>query len=108
MVTDEAVLSFFREQLPVLGLLPTQNNLLSIDDILQEYTEPEDLLPVISKYEHVFGVDISSMNIDNYYPWKVSWFFRKWFTKKPIKQTSHPLTVRMFSESAKAGRWLYE
>lgn len=103
-ITDEAVLSFFREQLPVQGLFPTQSNMLSIDDILQEYTEPEDLLPVISKYEKFFSVDISSMNIENYYPWRVSWFFRKWFTKKPVKQTSRPLTIRMFAESAKAGR----
>ncbi|WP_146086299.1 DUF1493 family protein, partial [Enterobacter sichuanensis] len=27
---------------------------------------------------------------------------------KPVKQISKPLTVRMFAESAKAGRWLYD
>ncbi|MDF2779098.1 MAG: hypothetical protein K0S90_2621 [Enterobacteriaceae bacterium] len=33
--------------------------------------------------------------------------FRKWFTQKPIRQTAEPLTVKMFAESARAGKWLY-
>ncbi|WP_367143801.1 DUF1493 family protein [Pantoea stewartii] len=46
------------------------------------------------------------MNIDNDYPWKMSWFFRKGFTTEPVKQDKNLLTVKMFAESVKAGRWL--
>lgn len=34
--------------------------------------------------------------------------FRKWFTRESLRQVYKPLTVRMFAESAKAGRWLYD
>lgn len=107
MVTDEEILFFFRKELPVLGWLPTLDNAPGMNDILQEYTEPDDLMPVIVKYGQRFSVDISLINMENYYPWKTSWFFRKWFTKKPVAQISKPLTIKMFAESAKAGRWLY-
>ncbi|MBU9821922.1 DUF1493 family protein, partial [Rahnella sp. BCC 1045] len=43
-----------------------------------------------------------------YYPWEMEWFFRSWFTKKPLVQTKKPLTVKMFAESARAGKWLYD
>ncbi|KAB0551479.1 MULTISPECIES: DUF1493 family protein [Pantoea] len=36
----------------------------------------------------------------------MSWFFRKWFTTEPVKQDKNSLTVKMFAESVKAGRWL--
>ena len=108
MVTDEKVLLFFREELPVLGWLPVKDNAPGMNDILQEYTEPEDLMPAIIKYGQVFDVDITSIKMERYYPWKISWFFRKWFTKNPVKQISQPLTIKMFAESAKAGRWLYD
>ncbi|MGX7396288.1 DUF1493 family protein, partial [Enterobacter sp. ESY66] len=35
-------------------------------------------------------------------------FFRKWFTKEPVKQISKPLTVRMFDEAVKAGKWIHD
>ncbi len=81
---------------------------LGLDDVLQEYAEADDLVIAINKYDEHFKVDVSAMNLDNYYPWNIPWFFRKWFTKKPVVQTSKPLTVRMFAESAKAGRWLFD
>lgn len=55
----EAVLSFFRDQFPVSGVFPTQSNALGMNDILQKYTEPEDLIPAIIKYGQVFDVDIT-------------------------------------------------
>ncbi|MCG8709197.1 DUF1493 family protein [Brenneria sp. 4F2] len=107
MVMENDVLTFFQNELPILGWLPTKNNAVGIDDVLQEYTEQEDLFPVIEKFGHHFGVDLSVMDMSEYYPWVIPWFFRKWFTSKPVIQTKRPLTVRMFAESAKAGRWLY-
>ncbi|EML7264994.1 DUF1493 family protein [Raoultella ornithinolytica] len=108
MVTDNEVLEFFQKELPVLGTLTGKLIPLEMDDVLQEYAEDDDLVFCMNKYSEKFDVDISAMNYGYYYPWFNTWFFRKWFTRKPVKQVSKPLTVRMFAESAKAGRWLYD
>ncbi|MGQ8818531.1 DUF1493 family protein [Serratia sp. NA_13] len=107
MVTDENVLMFFRGQLPKVTTLWLKPVLLQPDDILQEFSEVEDLALVIDKYSTQFDIDVSELNIEDYYPWEIPWFFRKWFIASPVKQSKKPLTVRMFAESAKAGRWLY-
>lgn len=107
MLTENEVLTFFQNELPVLGWLPTKRNRVKIDDTLQEYTE-EDLFPVIEKFSHHFSIDLSAMDMNQYYPWTTPWFFRPWFTRRPVKQVKKPLTVKMFAESAKAGRWLYD
>ena len=108
MVINDEVLNFFREELPVIKYLGVKNVPLEMDTVLQEFADAEDLIPAIDKYSDNFNIDVSTLNIENYYPWEIPWFFRKWFTKKPVKQTRKPLTVKMFAESAKAGRWLYD
>lgn len=108
MVTDEEVLSFFRNELPVLATLRLKPVPLTLDDTLQEYAPADDLVRAINKYDAVFNVDVSHLNLNNYYPWKIPWFFRQWFRKKPVIQSKKPLRVRMFAESARAGRWLYD
>ncbi|PKH21368.1 cytoplasmic protein [Enterobacterales bacterium CwR94] len=108
MNLNDEVLSFFREEISTLGSLSGKLELLELDTILQDYAETDELVYAIDKYDEVFKVDVSVINLGNYYPWKTGWFFRKWFTKEPIMQVSKPLTVRMFAESAKAGKWLYD
>lgn len=108
MVNEEEVLAFFQNELPVLGTFTGKLIPLQLDDILQDYTEDDDLAFCMDKFSIQFHVDITRMNYNAYYPWFRIWFFRKWFTNKPVKQISKPLTVRMFAESAKAGRWLYD
>lgn len=108
MVNEQDVLTFFRNELPVLGTFTGKLIPLQLDDILQDYTEDDDLAFCMDKFSIQFHVDITRMNYNAYYPWFRTWLFRKWFTNKPVKQISKPLTVRMFAESAKAGRWLYD
>ena len=108
MENEQDVLTFFRNELPVLGTFTGKLIPLQLDDILQDYTEDDDLAFCMDKFSIQFHVDITRMNYNAYYPWFRTWFFRKWFTNKPVKQISKPLTVRMFAESAKAGRWLYD
>lgn len=108
MVTDQEVLELFRKELPVSGTFTGKLIPLELDDILQDYADDDDLIYCINKYDSFFNVDMSAMNYQKYYPWFRTWFFRRWFTDKPVKQISKPLTVRMFAESAKAGRWLYD
>lgn len=108
MVTNEEVLNFFRDELSVLATWRFKQIPLQLDDILQEYSAWDELPDAIEKFGEQFNVDVSVINFDAYYPWEIPWFFRKWFTKKPVRQTAKPLTMRMFAESAKAGRWLYD
>ncbi|GAL56821.1 hypothetical protein EV102420_02_04260 [Pseudescherichia vulneris NBRC 102420] len=107
MVTDSEVLDLFRDELPVMGTLTGKMIPLQLDDALQAYTEFDDLSFAIDKYSKKYEVDVSVIDFSAYYPWEIEWFFRKWFTKKPIRQTTEPLTVKMFAESARAGEWLY-
>jgi Protein of unknown function (DUF1493) len=108
MVTDSDILAFFRNKLPEKATWIFKRIPFEMDDILQEYIESDDMVYAINDYVEKFGVDVSTMNFDNYYPWERAWFFRKWFTEKPLKQTKKALTIKMFSESAIAGYWLYE
>lgn len=108
MVTDAEVLSFFQEELSLPVSLSGKADVLELDTTLQDYAEDDELFYAIEKYSDVFHVDISDFDWGSYYPWRTQWFFRKWFSKSPLKQDKPPLTVRMFAESAKAGRWLYD
>lgn len=108
MVTDSEVLAFFRGELSLMTTLAMKPIPVEMDTPLQGYAPADELGDAIEKYDEVFGVDVSKLDMDHYYPWKIEWFFRKWFTHMPVKQTKRPLTVRMFAESAKAGRWLYD
>lgn len=108
MVTDEEVLEFFRNELPLVAALPYRPVPVELGTILQEYADPEDLAQAIDRYSEKFSVDVSELHIDAYLPWAIPWFFRRWFTNKPVRQSKKMLTVRMFAESAKAGKWLYD
>lgn len=108
MVTDDSMLSFFREKLPQQATLTFKPIPLELDDVLQNYCDSDDVIYAINECFEEFFLDTAGMNLDHYFPWRTPWFFRKWFTQKPLEQTSKPLTVRMFAESARAGRWLYD
>lgn len=105
---DDKVLAFFRHELPLMTTLTLKPIPIEMDTPLQSYAESDDIGYAIDKYDEVFGIDVSALDMAHYYPWKTEWFFRNWFTKKPIIQAKKPLTVRMFAESARAGRWLYD
>lgn len=107
MVTEQEMLEFFRQKLPELRTLSGKPVLLQMDDVLQEYAEVEDIALVIDAFSDCYGIEIAALNIENYFPWRIPFFFRKWFTDTPVKQTRQPLTVRMFLTSAQAGLWLY-
>lgn len=107
MVTDTEILRFFLDELSLPVSFSGKADKLELDTPLQEYAEGDELHYAIEKYSALFHVDVSDFNWSNYYPWRTQWFFRKWFSKNPLKQNKPSLTVRMFAESAKAGRWLY-
>ncbi|WP_034916024.1 MULTISPECIES: DUF1493 family protein [Erwinia] len=108
MISDNDVLKFFREEISTLATITFKKIPLELDTALQSYSEIDELIYAIEKYDEKFNVNTSDIDMNHYYPWKDEWFFRKWFTRKPVRQSSKPLTVRMFAESARAGKWLYD
>lgn len=50
MVTDEEILEFFRDELPVMGTLTGKMIPLQMDDALQYYTSFDDLSFTMDKY----------------------------------------------------------
>lgn len=107
---EDNVLAFFRDELSVplaSNFKPVQ---LEMDTVLQDYAEPDEFPYAIEKYDQVFGVDVSAIDMKHYYPWENLPRLTRWFKAKrsDVEQTRKPLTVRMFAESAKAGRWLYD
>ena len=112
MVSDADVLAFFREELsrPVnrkLRAVP-----LELETLLQDYAAADELPYVINDYCNKYGVDISAMDMRNYFPWENLPFSQRFFKGRSFKNMvtakRKALTVKMFAESAKAGRWLYD
>lgn len=111
MVNEKDVLIFFRDELSTPVNWKFQRSPLEMDTLLQEYAELDELPWAINDYRDRFGVDISNMDMRYYFPWEYMPFFKRLFSRRGFRDaiiaTRKPLTVRMFAESAKAGRWLY-
>lgn len=108
MVDENEILEFFRSELSLMTTWKFQPIPIEFDTPLQGYAGWDELPYTIDDFGEKYGVDVSLINFEAYYPWKVESVFRKYISKEPIQQISKPLTVRMFAESAKAGRWLYD
>lgn len=76
---------------------------ISDQEILQESFEREDIADLINALATKLAVNCTDFDLDNYFPWKPKSFF----IKKKNNVGKAPLTLSMFIDSAKAGRWLY-
>lgn len=100
--TDEQYRAFILDNLPrVTTLFKTVD--ISDDEALQETFEREDISDLIDALSTKLSVNSEKFHMDNHFPWKRKSFF----TKKNNNVGKEPLTLRMFIDSAKAGRWLY-
>lgn len=71
----------------------------------------DDLHYVLIKYEQIFKMDLSGVKWHYYFPWQNIPRLKRWFGKikqKEVEASRLPLTVRMFAESAEAGKWLFD
>lgn len=108
MVTDSEVLEFFRGELSLAVTFTFKPVPIELDTPLQGYAEWDELPYAVEDFGEKYNLDVSAIDFEAYYPWERESVYRKWFTKKSIRQVSKPLTVRMFAKSARAGRWLYD
>ena len=100
--SDDQYRAFILDNLPrVTALFKTVD--ISDDKALQETFEREDISDLVDALSKKLSVNCDNFHMDNHFPWKPKTFF----TKKNNNADKVPLTLRMFIDSAKAGRWLY-
>ncbi|MEX0562501.1 DUF1493 family protein [Raoultella terrigena] len=106
---SEEVLALFRKE--ISGYLDGGWNEipLELDDDLFD-APGDDLHDALDKFEDRFNVDLSAVKWSSYFPWENTPRLTRWFKAKreDIERTRKPLTIRMFAESAKAGKWLFD
>ncbi|MFW0700180.1 DUF1493 family protein [Pantoea sp. R13S299] len=102
-VTPDAVREFILRELPLVTTFLLKKIEVGDDDILQEQYEADDIAEMAKKFFDDFDVQPAGFNPGAYFPWKTS----SLFSRVPVKQNKKPLTIRMFIESARAGRWLF-
>ncbi|HBU0507931.1 TPA: DUF1493 family protein [Klebsiella pneumoniae] len=70
----------------------------------------DDLHEALDKFEKKFNVDLSKVRWSSYFPWENTPLLTRWFKLKreDAERPRKPLTVKMFAESAEAGKWLYD
>ncbi|HDT1286451.1 TPA: DUF1493 family protein [Enterobacter asburiae] len=103
------VLFMFRDEIP--GYLDNDWKEVPLELDSDLFDSPgDDLHDALTRYEKEFNVDLSGVDWSHYFPWQNTPLLKRWFRLKreEIEATRIPLTVRMFAESAKAGKWLYD
>ncbi|WP_312685744.1 DUF1493 family protein [Kosakonia sp.] len=66
--------------------------------------DQDDVEELVDEYSKEFNVDMSDFHLEKYYP-PVNFSWNPF--KKPEPVDIQELTIDMFIQSAKAGRWLY-
>ena len=107
-ITDE-VLALFRDEIPGYQDDHGKEIPLELDSDLFDYPR-DDLEDAIRKYKERFGINLDNLDWSLYLPWESAPLLQRWFKLKreEVETTRLPLTVRMFAESAEAGKWLYQ
>lgn len=109
MTIADEVLSLFREEIP--GYLDSQWKEIPLELDSDLFNCPrDDLEDAIRKYQAQFNISLEALNWSLYFPWEYTPLFKRWFALKreQVESNRLPLTVRMFAESAEAGKWIYD
>ncbi|EOC1299776.1 DUF1493 family protein [Cronobacter dublinensis] len=102
-ISDEDIKATILNELPRVTSFTLKKQEPDIDIPLQEIFEVEDIAEMAQTLFSHFGTEHSRFDLTAYFPWKTPGLF----SRKPVIQDKTPLTIRMFVESVKAGRWLY-
>lgn len=101
--SDEGIREFLLEHLPKVTSFFKKVN-ISDDEALQDIFESEDLAALVNDLSSELNIDCENFNMLRYFPWNSESIF----DRHPDNTGKAPLSLRMFVESAKAGRWLYD
>ncbi|EOL8970540.1 DUF1493 family protein [Cronobacter dublinensis] len=102
-ISDEDIKATILNELPRVTSFTLKKQEPDIDTPLQEIFEVEDIAEMAQTLFSHFGTEHSRFDLTAYFPWKTPGLF----SRKPVIQDKTPLTIRMFVESVKAGRWVY-
>ncbi|WP_336277329.1 DUF1493 family protein [Cronobacter dublinensis] len=102
-ISDEDIKATILNELPRVTSFTLKKQEPDIDTPLQDIFEVEDIAEMAQALFSHFGTEHSRFDLTTYFPWKTPGLF----SRKPVIQDKTPLTIRMFVESVKAGRWLY-
>ncbi|ELQ6171245.1 DUF1493 family protein [Cronobacter dublinensis] len=102
-ISDEDIKVTILKELPRVTSFTLKKQEPDLDSPLQEMFEVEDITEMAQTLFSHFGTEHSRFDLTAYFPWKTPGLF----SRKPVIQDKAPLTIRMFVESVKAGRWLY-
>ncbi|EKK5268365.1 DUF1493 family protein [Cronobacter dublinensis] len=102
-ISDEDIKATILQELPRVTSFTLKKQEPDIDTPLQEIFEVEDIAEMAQSLFSHFGTEHSRFDLTAYFPWKTPGLF----SRKLVIQDKTPLTIRMFVESVKAGRWLY-
>ncbi|EOI5727265.1 DUF1493 family protein [Cronobacter malonaticus] len=102
-VSDKEIQAMILKELPLVTSFTLKTKTPDIDSPLQETFESEDIAEMAQALFRHFWTEHVSFDLAAYFPWKTQGLF----SRKPVIQDKPPLTIRMFVESVKAGRWLY-
>ncbi|MFI8418721.1 DUF1493 family protein [Serratia sp. NPDC078593] len=103
-VIDDKVRNFIPHELPLVTTLFLKRVSVDDDAVLQELFDVEDVAEMAEAFFRHFHIPAGDFSIESYYPWNG----KSAFLYKRITQNKSPLMIRMFIESARAGRWLYK
>ncbi|EOU9559727.1 DUF1493 family protein [Cronobacter dublinensis] len=102
-ISDEDIKATILKELPRVTSFTLKKQEPDTDTPLQDIFEVEDIAEMAQALFSHFGTEHSRFDLTTYFPWKTPGLF----SRKPVIQDKTPLTIRMFVESVKAGRWLY-
>lgn len=102
-INPNVVREFILRELPLVTTFLLKKIEVGNNDILQEQYEADDIAEMAEKFFKEFDVQPAGFNLAAHFPWKTS----SLFSRDSVKQDKKPLTIRMFIESASAGRWLF-
>ncbi|AHM73534.1 DUF1493 family protein [Yersinia hibernica] len=98
------VIDFLKKEHSLIATIIFKRILVEVDSVLLSNFGFEDISDATATCLKAFNVNYDNFYWSNYFPWKEKGFFS---FKEPV-QDKTPLTIKMFTESAKAGRWLYD
>lgn len=100
---DDLVRQFIKNKLP---LVTTLFRKVEIDDsaTLQEFFEADDIAEMTEKFFSHFDIEPARFSLSHYFPWKT----RSLLSRKPQSEDQKALTIAMYIESARAGKWLFD
>ncbi|QHM72108.1 DUF1493 family protein [Mixta intestinalis] len=103
-LSNKDIVDVLLNELPLVTNITFRKIEVNLLEPLQDTYEADDIKQMAEVVFGKYGTDDSNFNLHRYFPWETKGFFSR---KAPV-QDKKALTISMFVESVKAGKWLYD